>query len=185
MFTIIGIAVVIALIVAVVVVLIRPDKGASLSLEIPVASLDDDMVTIRIITADKDLAAPVVDGARQKQLPGYFEITGGLSGAMGKKLFITGSYTKIGREEAGKDKSRGWITFPSTTKTISRHQADLVYERGGYSLANVSGVNPTMVNGKAMKDNETLRLKDGDRIAFSEVEVTYRSTGGGGRQGKV
>ncbi|KJU81619.1 membrane protein containing Forkhead-associated domain protein [Candidatus Magnetobacterium bavaricum] len=117
---------------------------------------------------------PDLNDVTQQLLPGCFELTAGLHKYIGKKIFITASYTRIGREEEGVDKSSGWITFPQDCTTVSRYQADLRYEYGQYIIISRSRVNPTFVNNEPMMENDAVVIRNNDMITFGEVELTFR-----------
>ena len=161
--------------VAIIVVLLKRHYGSPMPLESPTMS-GDDAKTIRIDLEGKIVSGPDIDEKTQKLLIGYFEVTDGMEAAKGQRLYIPGLFTMIGREERGKDKSKGWITFPSDHSTVSRHQADLIFEEGNYVIVNHATVNSTVVNGKALGDGKKIRIKDGDQISFGNIELTFRAS---------
>ncbi len=174
-YTILGISALLLLVIAIFVIMSKRHHGSPLVLESPVMSLED-AKTIRIDPEGNIVSSPEPDEKTRKLMIGFFEVTDGLPGAQGQHLFIPGHFTKIGREESGKDKSKGWITFPADYITVSRHQADLIYEDDNYVLVNHAGVNSTIVNGKSLSTDEKITIQNGDRVIFGEIELTFRSS---------
>lgn len=59
--------------------------------------------------------------------------------------------------------------------TVSRLHAHLRFENGAWTLRNLSGTNPTIVNGRTLGSGlEEAGLQDGDRIEMGEVVFTFR-----------
>jgi len=79
----------------------------------------------------------------------------------------------FGRQEISDQNPYGHIRLKE--QTVSSIQAKLLYTGKGYLLTNNSTVNPTMVNNKALNANETVELKDGDKIKMGEVEFKYEA----------
>ena len=167
--------VLVALIIAVVVILLKRESGNQMPMESPIMS-PDDAKTITIDLEGNVVSGPDIDDKTQKLMVGYFEVTDGTEGIKGQRLFVPGLITKIGREESGKDKSKGWITFPSDHGTVSRHQADLIFEGGNYVLVNHAHINSTVVNGKPLGEEKRVRIKDGDRISIGDIELTFHTS---------
>ena len=85
-----------------------------------------------------------------------------------------------GEIEIGRDSpdATGGIRIKDRTNTLSRRQAKLMYSPASreFKLHNLVGDsgNPTVHNGHAMHENETIVLKDGDVLGMGSVELTFR-----------
>jgi pSer/pThr/pTyr-binding forkhead associated (FHA) protein len=58
-------------------------------------------------------------------------------------------------------------------ETVSRMHAQLAREEAGYSLTDVGSKNGTWVNGHELDPQKSVKLKDGDRIKFGDVEGIF------------
>jgi hypothetical protein len=155
---------------------VRVNRTRKKEVEIPDFSFDE-TETIKIdvkgqfIGSVTSAAAP--DESTVVLLPGIFKITKGPGALEGQAFRMDSALTKLGREESGVDKSTGWISFPPSCVTVSRHQADLVFQEGSYYLESKSRVNLTLLNGVPISCGEPCQLNDNDVIAFSGIELTY------------
>jgi hypothetical protein len=77
----------------------------------------------------------------------------------------------FGRQEIPDQNPYGHIQLKEGT--VSRLHAKVIYSPDGVSLINYSTVNPTTVNKKALVENETVKLEDGDIITMGEAEFQY------------
>jgi len=77
----------------------------------------------------------------------------------------------FGRQEIPDQNPYGHVQLKA--KTVSRIQAKLIYTDKGFMLINNSTVNPTAINGRSLKENESVNLNDGDVISMGEVEFKY------------
>jgi pSer/pThr/pTyr-binding forkhead associated (FHA) protein len=59
--------------------------------------------------------------------------------------------------------------------TVSRRHARLAYDSGVWTLTNLSGTNPTLVNGVPLATDASCALRDGDRIEMGEMAFRFRS----------
>ena len=82
-----------------------------------------------------------------------------------------GSETTIGRESIQGDRRFAHILLRHPT--VSRKQAQLLYQYRQYYLTNLSGTNPTRVNGKVLNTNETVVLSPGDIVQFGEIDLQF------------
>ena len=85
-----------------------------------------------------------------------------LDASSGKSSFT------IGRRE-GKDVFTG-----DDDSTISRDHAEIKVENGQYYLIDIDSKNGTRVNGKKIKQNVKVRLKNGDVIEMGECELEFK-----------
>ncbi|MBF0539504.1 MAG: FHA domain-containing protein [Nitrospirae bacterium] len=162
------------MVAAIILIRIRATGKAQVVLEDPTFSTKDTL-TNKINVSKNNAIIRAPSNTTQQLINGYLEITGGLQGTLGKKIFIVSPYTKIGREEEGVDKSSGWITFPPECVTVSRYQADLRYEQGQYVIISRSRVNPTLVNHMPLMKDYAVVVNHNDKIKLGEVELTFRS----------
>ena len=83
---------------------------------------------------------------------------------------LTSRITRIGRAKTGatnEDIQHLWID----KSTIGREHAYVEYKDGGYWLIDNDSTNGTFVDGKCVKDR--VRLKDGSRISFHDVQFIF------------
>lgn len=59
--------------------------------------------------------------------------------------------------------------------TVSRTHARLRYERNGWSITNLSDVNPLRINGEALPPDTSRPLEEGDRLELGEVLLRFRT----------
>jgi hypothetical protein len=84
-----------------------------------------------------------------------------------------------GEIEIGRDSPdiAGGIRIKDPSNTVSRRQARIVFlaDRRQFQLFNLAGENsnPTAVNGRALRENESVTLTDGDRIAMGGLTVKF------------
>jgi serine/threonine protein kinase len=82
---------------------------------------------------------------------------------------------QIGRSSQGVS---GGIRIPDPSATISRRQARLSYSvaSGEIRLVNVAGgkANPTHINGRAMRPEESCLLRDRDTITMGNLQMMFR-----------
>ena len=154
----------------------RVNRTRKKEVDIPDFSFDE-TETIKIDAKGQFVASGPSLEARDEAtvvlLPGQFNITKGPAPLEGQAFRMASALTRVGREESGVDKSSGWISFPPSCVTVSRHQADLVFKGGSYFLESRSQVNQTLLNGVPINCGEACQLNDNDVIAFSGIELTY------------
>ena len=94
--------------------------------------------------------------------------------------FNTRGEIEIGRSSQG---ISGGIRIPDPSATISRRQARLSYSAasGEVRLMNVAGgkANPTHINGRAMRPDESCLLRDHDTITMGNLHMMFRLKGRG------
>jgi hypothetical protein len=155
---------------------VRVNRKRKKEVDIPDFSFDE-TETIKIDAQGQFFGSGASVGAADEAtvvlLPGLFKITKGPDALAGQSYRMDAALTKLGREESGVDKSTGWISFPPSCVTVSRHQADLVFQGGSYYLESKSRVNLTLVNGVPVNCGEPCQLNNNDVIAFSGIELTY------------
>jgi hypothetical protein len=85
-----------------------------------------------------------------------------------------------GEVEIGRDSPDATvgIRIKDKTNTLSRKQARIEYtpDRREFRLVNLAGEgsNPTAFNGRQMKENESVVLKDGDVLLMGSIEMKFR-----------
>jgi FHA domain-containing protein len=60
------------------------------------------------------------------------------------------------------------LVLPDAKRHISRTQATIAYDAGGFVLTDVGTLNPVAVNGRALGNGAQARLDDGDEIAIGD-----------------
>jgi hypothetical protein len=82
---------------------------------------------------------------------------------------------EIGRDSP--DMADG-IRIKDPSNTLSRHQARITYSptSSQFTLVNLAGEgsNPTSINGRQMREKESVVLKDGDALVMGSVEMRFR-----------
>jgi hypothetical protein len=94
----------------------------------------------------------------------------------GATFTVATEVTNVGRS----DVAQGWhpeldvIPYGggSPDLGVSRHQARIQAENGGFVMVDVGSTNGTFVNGKALAYNTPVGLQDGDAIAFGAFNVS-------------
>jgi hypothetical protein len=175
MWILIGVACVIFLILigVLIVTLIKRSRsgGGEVQIDLPPNSSSvDEGKTIKLIRPPKDT---------MKLLPGKFVV---MKGEDSKKEIrfqipkdaVTKEFT-FGRQNIPDQNPYGHIQIKDETRTVSNIQAKLYCTDKGYTLINISGVNPTEVSGRELKVNESVDLKDGDLIVMGLVEFKYEA----------
>jgi FHA domain len=173
-------AVAVAVFLFIGVIAVRVRRGKKIVIDVPDFSFDE-TETIKIDVNGQCLGS--VTGAASGEsnddestmvlMPGYFKITKGSKELDGQTYYLTSALTRVGRQESTVNKESGWIAFPSTCATISRHQADLLFNDGSFYVENRSRATVTRVNGIPLSFGDSCKLSDKDVLAFSEIELTY------------
>ncbi|MFW6001991.1 MAG: FHA domain-containing protein [archaeon] len=128
--------------------------------------------------------APQAGGETRKAIPGELVITKGSEVNKSFKLF--GSQTPQGAVCSIGNETDGWeskvpggrkdshILVQDPTKTLSRYQAEIIFDGQKVYLKNYSSVNKTVVNSKELGENESTELKNEDVIQAGRVEFKYQ-----------
>lgn len=147
-------------------------KKKKKAVEIPDFSYDA-TETVRIDVHGQVLGMQEEDEGTVVVYPGCFKVTKGPADLNGEKFYITSLMTKIGREESTVDKGRGWLIFPRSCTTVSRYQADLIYDNGRYYVHHRSMTTETKVNGVPVNSKEPREVAANDVISFGGIDLTY------------
>jgi hypothetical protein len=76
----------------------------------------------------------------------------------------------------GRDPARSPQTVELQSDTVSRRHARFEYSHGRWTVTNLSGTNPVVVNDERILDPSFERpLADGDRVELGEVVLRFRS----------
>ena len=123
-------------------------------------------------------------GETRKAIPGELVITKGSEVDKSFKLFGTptqsGAVCSIGNEAEGWESKipsgriESHILVQDPTKTLSRYQAEIIYDGQKTYIKNYSGVNKTVVDSKELEENESVELKGGETIKAGRVEFQYK-----------
>lgn len=172
LFIIGGVAAIICLVIFIAAIIVRNSKRNRY--KAPDFTFEDTS-TIRIDVNGKfSGSSPEQDETTQIIKPGYFTVTKGPEEMTGKQYQLIAMLTKVGREESGVNKSSGWIAFPATSKTISRHQFDLIYQGATCYIENRSQSAQTKINGVPLPLTGQTQLNDNDLLSFGEIEMVFR-----------
>lgn len=131
----------------------------------PAYTTSDEFKTIKISAPPKTL----------KFIPGKFVIISGED--KGKELRIAGYPTKagfivsVGRKEVLGEKAFAHIQLKE--KTVSREQAEFIYDDNKLFVRNLSETNYTQLNGVDLKPGEISEVFPKSIIKFGEVEFQY------------
>ncbi len=87
-----------------------------------------------------------------------------------KTIFKLGDSTLIGREEPSAQ-----IDFDGYDdgKFISHRHAQISKREDGYYLEDLGSTNATRVNGMKLSQGQAQALKDGDKVRFGKIELTF------------
>lgn len=84
----------------------------------------------------------------------------------GRRVRLLGKKLRIG----GARDCELWCDDPQ----VARHQADIVAEKGGATLyVNAQAKTPTFLNGNQLRPNESLKLRNGDRIKVGSMVLLF------------
>ena len=144
---------------------------------------DDAFKTVRTRPAQAD--GPSVDDYKTvrvykttKVLPGRLIV---MEGGVETDTILLSDQTGRGEIEIGRDSPdvSGGIRIKDRTNTLSRKQARLVFSSANrtFDLVNLAGdsANPTSVNGREMRLNESVTLADGDLLRMGNLELKFRA----------
>jgi len=109
-----------------------------------------------------------------KILPGYFEVKSGDENVKEIRFY------KLKEQEYpeitfGRAEGAPYTHIQLKPLTVSSRQAKLTMKDGKYLLQNFAGPqsNPTRINGREMKQDEVVELKDNDKIDMGEVSFVF------------
>lgn len=131
-------------------------------------SADDDFKTIKLF---------IDDPKTMKFIPGKLEIISGDD--KGRTFLISGyptpegSVVTLGRENVTGDRKFAHIQLDKRFQTVSRKQAELIYRSGKFYAKNLSSTNPTQVDGRELKVDQTAEVMPGSVIRTGELEFKY------------
>lgn len=123
------------------------------------------------------------DYMTMKALPGRLVVLNG--DQTDKTLSLFGANTEegqmitIGRESPDwkshlrQGRENAHIRIQDSSKTLSRMQAELIYNNGIMKLRNIGQANPTTVNDVALKVGETVQLNNGSIINAGNVKMRF------------
>lgn len=127
------------------------------------------------ITESKTVVMSQPKPEDDNKIPGKFNFTlNGAAQSAELKGFPTGLgyIATVGREAAAAEKSESHLRLDD--RTVSRKQAEFIYEKGNLYLRNLSSTNPSQLNGKAMGSGSLDLVQPGSQMKFGEVIVTYQ-----------
>ena len=105
-------------------------------------------------------------------LPGRLEIVNGMSGDAIRFIKQPGQTQHVTMGRA-KGEPRAHVQIPSPT--VSRMHVRMKFERGTWTIENLSETNPVSINGRgATGRGAQCVLADGDRIEMGEVAFVFR-----------
>jgi hypothetical protein len=113
-----------------------------------------------------------------KLLPGWFEVVSGDEVVKQIRFYKLGgdrgSETTFGRASG-----RPYAHIQLKAPTVSSRQAKVSFDNGAPSLTNFasSDSNPTKVNGRDLAVNESVSLKESDRVEMGEVSLLFHELG--------
>jgi len=124
----------------------------------------EDYRTVKVYKTTKVLPAKLVamQGAQETDMIHLYDQTG------------------RGEVEIGRDSPdvHDGIRLKDASNTMSRRQARLVYAAASreFKITNLAGAssNPTVINGRDMKESETAALRDGDMLRLGNLEFRFR-----------
>ncbi len=127
------------------------------------------------ITESKTVVMSQPKPEEDNKIPGKFTFNiGGEAQSIELKGFPTGLgyIATVGREaaQAGKEESH----LRLNDQTVSRKQAEFIFEKGALYLRNLSSTNPSQLNGKVMGSGGLDQVQPGSSMKFGEVIVTYQ-----------
>lgn len=128
------------------------------------------------ITESKTVVMSQPEAKEDNLIPGSFSFN--LNGQAEKielKGFPTGLgyIATVGREAAETEKAESHLRIADPT--VSRKQAEFIFESGNLYIRNLSGTNPSVLNGKEMGSGSLDQVLPGSQLKFGEVIVTYQA----------
>jgi len=110
-----------------------------------------------------------------KLLPGKFVVLEG-----DEKIDEIRFYKEKGTTETeitfGRAEKKGYSHIQLKPRTVSAKQAKLIYAGEDFTLINYSKTNPTRVNEEDLSENDSVKLKDGDKIEMGEMIFEFKIT---------
>jgi hypothetical protein len=171
---ILAIGAAVLVLIAVAIFLTRRQHSAAVS-AIPGAG--DDAPPSLPRSADVDDLKTVKVYKTTKVLPGTLIV---MDGGRETDVIYLSDQSGRGEVEIGRDSpdASGGIRIKDRTNTVSRRQARLVYSPATqeFRVINLAPElsNPTTLNGKSLRPDETALLADGDLVGMGSLEVKFR-----------
>ena len=112
-----------------------------------------------------------------KLLPGWFEVAAGDDTVKQIRLYNVGGDN--GQETTfGRATGRPYVHIQLKAPTVSSRQAKVFFDAGKAKLTNLApeSSNPTRVNGRNMGVNESVPLRESDRVEMGEVSLVFHET---------
>jgi hypothetical protein len=109
-----------------------------------------------------------------KLFPGWFEVLSGDDVVKQIRFYKLGG--EHGAETTfGRASGRPYAHIQLKAQTVSSRQAKVTFDNGAARLTNfaTSDSNPTRVNGRDLDINESVPLKDSDRVEMGEVSLLF------------
>ncbi len=110
------------------------------------------------------------------KIPGSFNFTlKGEEKSISLKGFPTGlgHIATVGREAVENEKADSHLHLAD--QTVSRKQAEFIFESGNLYIRNLSSTNPSQLNGKTLGSGELDQVHSGAKLKFGEVIVSYQA----------
>ncbi|MDI6401175.1 FHA domain-containing protein [Balneolaceae bacterium ANBcel3] len=118
-----------------------------------------------------------------KAMPGKLRVMNGEQADSTLSLFgansTDGQVITIGRDSPDwkkhlkKGRENAHIRIQDSSKTLSRLQAELIFNNGTFKLRNLGQANPTVVDDKTLDVGETAELKDSSVIQAGNLKLKY------------
>lgn len=105
-------------------------------------------------------------------MPGRLDIVGGADKGKSIRFVRTGDPAQI---TFGRSDGPAYQHIQLRAPTVSRKHALMTFEDARWSICNLSGTNPVVVNGEELPQNSSARpLQDGDHIEMGEITFVFR-----------
>jgi hypothetical protein len=148
-----------------------------------IAAIKNDAYDIFVNSSAENTIKVDRDYMTMKALPGKLVVLNGQQAEKTLSLFGAtteeGQVITIGREspdwkshlKSGRENAH--IRIQDSTKTLSRMQAELIYNNGNMKLRNIGQANPTIVDDVVLKVGETVQLNDGSIIQAGNLKMRF------------
>jgi hypothetical protein len=126
-----------------------------------------------VIAADQDMAAAPTAPPAPAAPVGAATLT--ITFPSGQAYAMQGDEVNVGRSDVAQNWHPELDVIPygggAPDLGVSRHQARLVRQNGGFAVVDVGSTNGTYVNGHAVPYNQPMPLHDGDTLSFGALNT--------------
>jgi hypothetical protein len=169
-----GAAVIILAIVAFLLLRSRSDEAQTTEINIATSPMMEPLPPPEQVVEGRTIKLHAPPPNTVKLLPGWFEVTSG------DEIVKQIRFYKLGGEHGsettfGRATGRPYAHIQLKAPTVSSRQAKVAFDNGSARLTNFASTesNPTRINGRDLALNETVPLRESDRVEMGEVSLLF------------